>query len=193
MQTLVVFEDAGYQDLLPLTYWRSTCELRTGYGSLLDHIRAAYPKAQVSLHCRPMLAEVAAERLGLPVNVAPRADRVLLLNGRLLLSAPLAGGPAPAVQWENETPVVIHADRPLLDRLTPEVLQDRPVLRQVLRQVPQFKFAEHVRLIGRPWDLIQANEEMLVHGWNSAGKPGGVEGRVCTWAHLLNPADIHIA
>jgi UDP-N-acetylglucosamine diphosphorylase / glucose-1-phosphate thymidylyltransferase / UDP-N-acetylgalactosamine diphosphorylase / glucosamine-1-phosphate N-acetyltransferase / galactosamine-1-phosphate N-acetyltransferase len=192
MQTLVVFEDAGYHDLLPLTYWRTTCELRTGYGSLLEHIRAAYAGAQVGLYCRPTLAEVAAGRLGLPVNVRPEVDRALLLNARLLLTEPLADGPAPAVQWEEDTPVAIHADKALLERLTPEVFQDRLLLKQMLSGVPPHVFATDVRLMSHPWDLVQANEAMLEHGWRKAGSPAGEEGRVCEGAHLLERGAIHV-
>jgi len=189
---LIVFEDADYRNLLPLTYWRTAFELRTGYGSLFEHIQRALPNQQLSLYCRSNLSAIAAERFRLPVNVRPDADTALLINGRLLLTASFQAGPAPAVQWHQESPVVIHADRALLDRLTPEVLLDRSLTRQALAGVPDHNFIVSPRLMGYPWDLVHANAEMLGFGWKQAGEPAELAGRICDGVHMLNRSAIHV-
>src|SRR5580765_6965928 len=107
--SLVIFEDAGYRNLLPLTYWRTVAELRTGYFSLLEYITQAAKARHVSLYCRSALATVAAERLGLSVNRPPDAPAALLVNARLLPTTPFEPGPLPSVQWMGDTPLVIHA------------------------------------------------------------------------------------
>jgi UDP-N-acetylglucosamine diphosphorylase/glucosamine-1-phosphate N-acetyltransferase len=189
---LVIFEDAGYQNLLPFTYWRPIAELRTGYFSLLEYaLRATRPR-HVTLYCRQAVARVATERLNLPVNKTPEGEAALLVNARLLLTTALEHGPLPSVQWVGDTPAVIHADARLLDRLTPELLLDRAAMRQVLAHVPEHTNVSSPRLIHYAWDLGNANGEMLEFGWRAVGSPAERGGRLCPGAHLLNPSAIHI-
>lgn len=192
MTAIVVFEDDGWRNLLPLTYWRTTCELRTGYGSLLDAILTCTEATGVHLYCRPMLAAVTAERFAHPVNRCPDDDAALLLNGRLLMTAPLAAGPRPAVQWHDGTPIVIQADRALMARLSPEVLLDSDRVCTVLGDVPEFPFIASPRLMNYPWDLVHANVGMLHWGWERTGRSASKEGRLCPGVHLLEEKAIHI-
>src|SRR5688500_2177850 len=122
MPTLVVFEDEGYRQLLPLTYWRTCFELRTGYFNLFDNIRTSINPAEIVLYTRPALAAIAAERFQLPVNTTPQNSPAFFVNGRLLLTEPLKPGPTPAVQWADGVPLVIQADKLLCEQLKPEVL-----------------------------------------------------------------------
>ncbi|MGB4256887.1 MAG: putative sugar nucleotidyl transferase [Phycisphaerae bacterium] len=192
MATLVIFEDAGYRNLLPLTYWRTTAELRTGYRSLCDYQRAVIPHNRLVLYCRNLLAGVTAERFGVPVNTRPAEDRALLVNGRLLLTEPPLAGPAPAVQWAGEVAVAIHADAALLDRLSPEVLLDPTATHDVLAEVPRYEFVPSPRLMQYPWDLVHSNPGMLNWCWEQAGRGGQMEGRIYEGAHVLNPAGIYV-
>lgn len=192
MQALVVFEDEGYRDLLPLTYWRTTAELRCGYVSLLGRIRDKLPDTDLTLYCRPMLSAVAAERSGLPVNVAPEADQTLLVNARLLLTSSLQVSQGPAVQWHEGAPLVIQTDRALLDRLTPEVLLGGAAIRQLLARLPEHRFIESPQVIRYPWDLVNANRELLESDWRRADAKVRPAGKVHDGAHLRDKKAIHI-
>ncbi len=188
---LILFEDAACQNLLPLTYWRTVTELRTGYFSLYEYALQASGAQQPVLYCRTVLADVAAGRLGIPVNTTPQAP-ALLVNARLLLTSKLNPGPCPSVQWAGPMPVVIHADAQLLDRLTPNVLLDRSATRQILSSIPQHTYVDAPRLIEYPWDLVHANAQMLEFCWNTLGRPAELAGRICDGAHLLNRRAIHV-
>lgn len=195
MNRFVIFEDEGFRNLLPLVYWRCCWDLRAGYHSLLDRILVRTGSAEVSFFCRAILRDVAAERLGRPVNVVPDDDRMMFLNGRLLLTSAIpapVGDHPPAVQWLDNELVAVWADRPLAARLTPEVLLDPKATRQALAGVPQRILLESPRLIRYPWDLVHANTAMLELDWKTAGKPARLAGRICEGAHLLERAGIHI-
>lgn len=192
MSTLILFEDAGYRNLLPLTYWRTTCELRTGYGSLFQHACSRIEASRRVLYCRGCMAGTTSERFALPVNRVPRGEPALLVSGRLLPTAELSPGPLPSVQWDQDEPIVIHADPALLERLTPEVLLDRAAVRQVLANVPLHEFVRSPKMIRYPWDLVNANLEMLQIGWRQAGRPACLEGRICDGVYMLNRSAIHV-
>ncbi len=192
MSAIVIFEDAGWRHLLPLTYWRTVYELRTGYGTLLDAVLGCTPAAEVHLYCRPLLAAVTAERYPHPVNAPPESDTILLLNGRLLLTAPVARSPGPAVQWHQGTPVAIQADARLMRQLSPEILLEPGRAAETLAGVPEFQFVPSPRLVDYPWDLVHANAAMLHWGWERAGRPAGNEGRLCPGVHLLEEQAIHV-
>jgi UDP-N-acetylglucosamine diphosphorylase / glucose-1-phosphate thymidylyltransferase / UDP-N-acetylgalactosamine diphosphorylase / glucosamine-1-phosphate N-acetyltransferase / galactosamine-1-phosphate N-acetyltransferase len=191
MPTLVVFEDEGFRHLLPLTYWRTCFELRVGYARLFDHIRSSVNPKEIVLSCRTSLSAIAADRFQLPVNEPPDCDAVLFVNGRLLVTEPLKTGPMPAVQWADGQLLIVQADKSLCQRLKPNVLSDPSAARKMLADVPQFSFIESPRVMRYPWDLVHANADMLVRGWQQAASPG-LTGRVCEGAHLLNPSAIHL-
>ena len=88
---IAIYEDPGWQKLLPLVYVRACCQLLCGTTDLLSRIcriAAENPGAtgnghhtQIDLWCRPILAEALAGQTKLPVN-QPLAGPALLLSGR---------------------------------------------------------------------------------------------------------------
>lgn len=192
MEPIVIFEDEAFRQLLPLTYWRTCFELRTGYARLVDHILASLGCSDVSYYCRPVMAAVTAERFAQPVNRVPAGEAAVFINGRLLLTDSLDLGPMPSAQWQDGWLVALRAHRAIFEKLTPQMWLDRVLLRQVLAGVPEHRFVPAPKLIGYPWDLIAANAEMLDFGWRRAGSPAGLEARVCQGVHMLNEAAIHV-
>ncbi|MBI4582021.1 MAG: hypothetical protein HY718_20155 [Planctomycetes bacterium] len=196
MNTLVIYEDDGFHHLLPLTYWRTVCELRTGYGSLYEHTLQALGGGsrfeEVLVWCRPELAGVAAGRFEHPINRHASHERALLINARLLMTEPPKDGPTPAVQWHHERPIVIQADADLATQLTPELLLDPSASRRILAHLPTFEFLAAPRLVGYPWDLVHANPEMLHLGWRQLGEPADLAGRICEGVHILNRRAVHV-
>ncbi len=198
MTQVVIFEDQGYRNLLPLVYWRCCWDLRVGYHSLLERmLRGLGQSAEVSFFCREILKAVASERLGRPVNRAPRGERVVFLNGRLLqvdvaglMSSPEFG--TPAVHWQEGQVAAVLADEALVARLSPEVLLDPAATRQALAGIPERRLLESPRLVRYPWDLVHANGSMLEADWKSAGSPADLEGRICEGVYLLNRQGIHV-
>lgn len=192
MQTLILFEDAGYRNLLPLTYMRPCWALRVGYGCLCDHLIANIRHDECVFYTRPALADVTAERTDAPVHAIPVTEQAWLVNGRLLLTGPLPDGPCPAVQWVGDTPAIIQADRTLLLRLEPEVLQDPAALRRLLADVPEHAFLDRPRLMDYPWDLIHANVDVMEYDWKRLAPKSADTARTEAGVHILNKSAVHI-
>ena len=197
MNHIVVFEDEGFRNLLPLVYWRCCWDLRAGYCSLLERLLTGLGSADVSFYCREILKEVCAERLGRPVNKPQHGDRVTFINGRLLWSAStkIAATPGPftsVVQWQDDQVVIVQADEQLASRLMPEVLLDTQATKQALADVSMHVFLESPRLVRYSWDLVHANAALLKADWKASGEPADLEGRIYEGVHLLNRPGIHI-
>jgi UDP-N-acetylglucosamine diphosphorylase/glucosamine-1-phosphate N-acetyltransferase len=195
MRRVIIFEDRGFVDLLPLTYWRATFELRCGQDQLIDKIAAALGPAEVSLMVRPELAEVVSERLHLPVN-QPVREEALFINGRLMAASRIAWPESPAIGLSNGSIVFIRADAALAAELSSEVWLDAARLAACLdrhRQRHPERPVELPRygLIGYPWHLVRGNGVELVRQWECGPGPG-IEGKVYPGAHLLDEKSIRI-
>lgn len=190
---IVLFEDAGFVNLLPLVYWRAVFELRCGCGSLLEHVRARYPEADVTLFVRPELKAVVAQRTGLPVNVPPTGEDVLYVNGRALLRDPLAGVQAPAACWAGDALLWADVRGPAVHHITAQTFLDSAQTGHALAGVSRVEAAPagHPTLIGYPWDLVHNNSEMLVHAWGRLGSRG-IEGKVYGGAYILEHSNVTI-
>jgi UDP-N-acetylglucosamine diphosphorylase/glucosamine-1-phosphate N-acetyltransferase len=187
---IVLFEDAGFVNLLPLAYWRAVFELRCGCGSLLDHVRARYPEADITLFVRPELKAVVADRTRLPVNVPPAADDVFYLNGRVLLREALSDVQAPAACWAGDAVLWADVRGPAAHQITWQTFLDPAQTGGALASLPRLvATAEHPALIAYPWDLVHHNTDMIVHAWRRLGSRG-IEGKIYGGAHILEHAHV---
>lgn len=191
MAELVIFEDYKYRDLLPLVYCRACFELRCGYDSLLERIRRAWPDAQVRLYVRPELQEVVAERFELPVNRPPSGEAVFV-NGRLVGGLDASQLRPNCYGLCDSNVVYVWADEASARRFGPEVFLEPQRLELAVRhmQHQQCRPSEP-GLIGYPWDLVHANERLLLSDWRQLGRES-IEGQLCEGAHILNRSAVHI-
>ena len=170
---VVLYEDAGWQKLLPLAYIRAVFQLRCGMGDLLSHVRALLrelPAADLSLSCRPGLAGFVQEQTGLRVN-GKLAGPTLLLNGRALWSS--------LPEWEeDEKPWVgtaeggtacVFADAELTDALAAECLLEDAAVSRLLEGLPRRDVGGLCRLFSWPWEIVGANADALISGWERLG------------------------
>ncbi len=183
-----LFDDAGWQRLLPLTWLRSACELRCGRDRLVDKVRAHVGRKLAGLWTRPELANLAAARLGLE-SPAP-SDDWCLVNARVLVSADVQPPPA-GVAWRTPEALlavgVRAADRAGLDA---GLFLDETRLEDWLRSYRTELPPRGLQLINHPWDLVHANAHELARQC----REGGVrDGRIFAGVHLLHPGEIHVA
>jgi UDP-N-acetylglucosamine diphosphorylase / glucose-1-phosphate thymidylyltransferase / UDP-N-acetylgalactosamine diphosphorylase / glucosamine-1-phosphate N-acetyltransferase / galactosamine-1-phosphate N-acetyltransferase len=186
-----LFEDSGCRDLLPLTWLRSCCELRCGRDRLIDKVRTHWGPRIVRLWLREPVREVVGERIELDPQT-PGADW-LLVNARVLLTGPTAP-PATGIAWvRNGTLVAAGVTAADVENLTDRFFFDDENVRAWLmaRAFRIEPLPDAVSLIAHPWDLPLANAEELRR---QCIERGGVhEGKIHPGAHLLNPAEIHVA
>lgn len=89
VRNICLFEDAGYVNLLPLTYFRPVYNLKCGILSLREKVVRTYPNAELTLHCRSYLTDTVRLR-----NPALRVNELgtgpyFFLNGRVLIDEAL--------------------------------------------------------------------------------------------------------
>ena len=87
---ICIFEDINYQNFEPLVFSRPVYDLLCGIDSLKEKIIRHYPKAKVSLHCRPYLAEIVQHQN--PDYLVNKIDdtECLFINGRVIAPQNLA-------------------------------------------------------------------------------------------------------
>ncbi|MBN2561036.1 MAG: hypothetical protein JXQ75_08910 [Phycisphaerae bacterium] len=187
---LIVFEDAGYRNLLPLAYVRAAFDLRCGFDSLLDKIETAMGVQADALFVRDAIAVVVAQRHRRPVNSVPDDDDQLWVNGRLLLrqKLDLATG---AAAWGGDTLLAARLDAQTAAALTTECLQDPGKLKSALSRCHAVTMqAETALLVDYPWQLVHENEEEILRQFS--GRQPQLLGTVYPGAHLVNEPAIHI-
>ena len=192
MPPIIVYEDPGWQRLLPLVYVRAVFQLVCGTMDLLSRVRVHAP-SEPDLWCRPNLADLVGEQTSLVVNRDAGAA-TLFLNGRGLWTG------IPDVSdsdgsWVgtcgSDDIACIYADSDLVTRLSAEDLLDETRLRGLLSGLPRRDVGATVRLMMWPWDFVLANEAQLEADWVSDPRPG-VHGRVCEGAYLLGKENVFI-
>jgi UDP-N-acetylglucosamine diphosphorylase / glucose-1-phosphate thymidylyltransferase / UDP-N-acetylgalactosamine diphosphorylase / glucosamine-1-phosphate N-acetyltransferase / galactosamine-1-phosphate N-acetyltransferase len=191
MSTMIVYEDAGFANLLPLVYWRAVFDLRLGFDTMLDKVVRAWPHATVQLFVRDYVADVTAEAHGPIVNL-PVVQETLFLNGRLLMGRPF-DVPLNTVVQAGEQVVAVRLDAERASRMTAETFLDPKQLSAALRDLPRQPLeAPDVKLLNWPWDFVHANAGELLRQFRTQFGKGGIEGHVYQGAYLLNRDAIHI-
>ncbi|MBI3864422.1 MAG: hypothetical protein HY290_21275 [Planctomycetia bacterium] len=201
---VVVYEDPGWQRLLPLVYVRATFQLLCGTCDLVSRVRRlveAQPPArfgngqppQFEIWCRPLLAEVVACQTGLNSN-QPLTGRSLLLNGRGLWNS------LPAIDstdcgWVGTVGpqgriACIVADGTIAERLTSDILLDELKTRALLAGLPRRDVSKYVTLLDWPWQVVDANPGLLHSDWHD--DMAGVAGTISDGSYLVNPSAIHV-
>jgi UDP-N-acetylglucosamine diphosphorylase/glucosamine-1-phosphate N-acetyltransferase len=191
---LVIVEDAGYANLLPLTYTRPACRLRCGIETLLDKIMAAYSAPQVVVHAREHLAPVVAEELPRVSVNELKAEAALFVNGRLIAPADLAS----MIPLDGEDCVYRVAGEVAAARLSGS--RCREVAAKLARGPLAGDWAGgvapreiNVKLVGYPWSLIGANSAQIRADFKRLNLSGRVDGTVHTSAVLDCPENIYVA
>ena len=187
---VVVFEDAGYQNLLPLVYTRATFNLRCGFDNLLDKIETAMGGAAAALFVRPAIAPAIAERQKRPVNRTPDESDQLWVNGRLLVRRSF-NLPVGAAAWHGDTLLAARVDRATAARLTGGALLEPRDTAAVLAKCTRAEIhADVALLIDYPWQLVHENEKEIVRQFAVAATEQS--GRIYPGASLVNPSAIHV-
>ena len=161
---LVLFEDEGFVDLLPLVFWRSVFELQIGRKILMDQTSQMLGLPLSGVWTRDYLAHVAAQRCGAPANQTAREGTVLV-NGRLILVDPVQFPEPPAVGVVDGTVAWIVCDSKLATELAPGDLLDPDRRETVLAGVPVQKATG--RLIRYAWDIVSDLPNLLQRDWQA--------------------------
>ena len=187
---LVIFEDAGFEKLLPLAYWRAVFELRCGCRTLRERICHQLRTEEPALYVRDYLKEVTSlQQLGRVCQQIEPAGRTLFVNGRALLWEPIEQSPVEVAAWRDNQLLYVWADQSLAKTLTAQVFLDHERLSATLERVPSVE--SDLTLIEYPWELVHQNIKALEADWATSGN-AGIAGKVYAGAHLLAQENITI-
>jgi UDP-N-acetylglucosamine diphosphorylase/glucosamine-1-phosphate N-acetyltransferase len=187
---LLIFEDDGYKNLLPLVYSRATFNLRCGFDNLLSKIESAVGLTADALFVRKSLAAVMAERQTRRVNQTATGDDQLWVNGRLLLRNRL-DLPKDSAVWRGEALVAARLSRALACKLSPAILLDRAKLRETLSSCQSVELPEDVGLfVDFPWQLVHENAAEIIR--QSRAMKFILSGNISPGAHLISDNPINI-
>ncbi len=188
MSQLMLFEDAGYRNLLPLTYWRCIAALFCGRKSLLDNAAWRLGRPISGVWTREYMAEVAGLRVQTPVN-RPATDGTILVNARWLLSDRVPFHDPPYVAYCGDAIAYVSCDRKLAESLAPQTLLDSDASRELIERNPSGEI--DADLLEYPWDFIARNVETLQRQWT--GDDRCIDGDVSSAAYLVNHDRIHVS
>ncbi len=160
MKSLCVFEDDSYQNFLPLIYNRPVYELRSGIYSFLERFALQYPDTEVDLFCRDYLKDLTAENYIHSVNkIISNDNGCLFINGRLLMSTPIAISGHEEIGISDNTIVYARLNKKNSLSITPENFLDKDFICELRKK---FKVKSvNARLIQYPWELIKTNKEQI--------------------------------
>jgi len=187
---MIIFEDAGYVNLLPLVYARATFDLRCGFDALLDKIEAAFGQVADALLVRPAIAPAVAERQSRPVNQAPADGDQLWINGRLLVRRQFDLPKSSAV-WQGDVLLAARVNAATAAQLAGKAPLDAATLRAALADHHETDLPTGAALlISYPWQLVNHNKSEIVRQFEaqSDGVLGDVDGRAC----FVNESAIHV-
>ncbi len=187
---LLVFEDAGYRNLLPLVYSRCTFNLRCGFDNLLSKIETAVGRTAEALFVRNELAAVMAERQTRRVNQPSTGDDQFWINGRYLLRHDIQLPPQSAA-WKGDALVAARVSRAIGSKLSPDTFLDPSRLKDALAGCASVSLPmEAGRLMDDPWQLVSENAAEIIR--QCAGAAMNAASMAHPGAHFVNPSAIHI-
>ena len=137
---IIIYEDEGYKNFLPLCWTRPVYDLKCGINTLAEKIIRQYPKAEIEFSCRYYL----------PGPKIMKFERGLFINGRVLAHArmikeiPLKG--RDEIFYSGNEIVAVRA----VGRSFDEV-RKKAKIKKV-----------NVRILKYPWELITENGGQIV-------------------------------
>ena len=191
IDSICIFEDQHYRQLVPLVYTRPVYDLRCGALTLRQKIQRAYPGVPVHLHTRNFLADLVRQQN--PETVVNQVDRrgCLFLNGRLLAGKDLAK----TIPLDGPDMAYICGDTVVAARLSGTPI--RGILPDTIEMMTfgtVQKTETPATLIGYPWDLINNNGPQLLSDFTllAPAQSDRIKGTSYQGAHLIEPSNIVI-
>lgn len=132
---IIIYEDEGYRNFLPLTWLRPVYELKSGINTLAEKIVRQYPGVPVDFSCRYYL----------PGNKLMKLEKGLFINGRVLADSRLAK----QVPLKGPDEIFLAGE---------EIVAIRAVSKNFEAVSKKAKIKKvDTRMIQYPWDLVNEN------------------------------------
>ncbi|MFH1683476.1 MAG: putative sugar nucleotidyl transferase, partial [Candidatus Margulisiibacteriota bacterium] len=165
---IIIYEDEGHKNFLPLTWTRPVYDLRCGINTLAEKIVRQYPKAQIDYSCRYYL----------PGNKLMKFEKGLFINGRALASSKMAK----EIPLKGKDEIYYSGD---------EIVAIRAVSRNFDEVKKKAKVKRvNIKIIKYPWQLIAENGDQITKDRKHLKGKG--KGKKDKSVVIYNPKDIII-
>jgi UDP-N-acetylglucosamine diphosphorylase/glucosamine-1-phosphate N-acetyltransferase len=190
---VAVFEDGAAENFLPLTYTKAVFDLRVGRFTLLERVERLFGRVEYA-YVRPHLEEFYALDRGL--EAAEDSDlELLLVNPRYVLDdgameelRSLGGSSGWFVLVHGGDLVGAKLPGALAHEASRLGFNSERVLKGFGGRVPVLRL-EKARALSHPWELIEANAEVLPSDLKVSG---GVEGDVDETAKVVGKGGLRV-
>ncbi len=185
----VLFEDDGFQNLLPIAYFRPVWELRSGVWSNLERFSQTFTSEKIYFYARTYLMEsyLPEDRL---YDISESSE-ALFLNGRWLTGSSLKG----QIDSMTENSVLVSGQDVLAFRISGKspknYFRDGLLLSDnILNDLKAITSEEE--LMHYPWNFIDRNGSQISEDFNNAHSGGAILGQTDNGCHLMNRENIFI-
>jgi UDP-N-acetylglucosamine diphosphorylase/glucosamine-1-phosphate N-acetyltransferase len=182
-----IFEDEGYNNLLPLVYTRPVFELRCGNHTILERIKQFYPGEEIGLIVRDYIGPITKEKYSehqVPsskLKFQKTADKALFISGRAILEEkiPIEGEEEILITKKSKTnPAIIGF------RIKPPKINRFPIDTKIITKLRLKQKEVSAKLINFPWDLIATNPEQLIKDFSAGQVKGRLDPRAIIYGDL---------
>lgn len=185
---ICIFEDEGYKNFLPLTYFRPIYDLRCGILTIKEKIQKYFGEADYILFTREYLANYERELREEKVNELTN-EKILFINSRVLPDLEFAK----IVSKNDDDELFINGDNIVAAKLSGENISKFISDNEITDSIENFdckKTEVDSKLFEYPWELISENGKEIIKDIEllSPEKPNNnIEG-----VHLIHSDDIYI-
>ncbi|MBI1939527.1 MAG: GlmU family protein [Ignavibacteriales bacterium] len=190
-QAICIFEDDGYENLLPLVYLRPAYDLLCGILTLREKITRRFPKAEIILHTRNYLADFVKEKNpGFLVNELD-AEIITFINGRLLVDDSIAA----SIKKLKEDSLLhcgknVAAAKLSKRNYTKIILADGKINFGQLTDIDQVN--SNAKLIDYPWDLVNYNGKEIENDFTLLSKSRQTNSKKFKAVEIINKKNVFI-
>lgn len=173
VNSIYLFEDEGWKDLLPLTYFRPVTELRCGIFTLRERIERILELRDVRVLTRDYLSRIHGIQ-----RTVDLVENAIYINGRLLKSS------KDEILSVKKGEMLLLNDEVVAFKPVSKSHTEIPFTARFLRTQKELSTCRTIdsKLIKYPWDLVEANQSMLVYDFSLLS--GGVRGFIDTGVKL---------
>jgi len=195
VDSICLFEDSDYSNLLPLVYFRPAYDLRCGILTLREKVEFYLPNIPITLQCRNYLADLVKQKNPTLLVNDIKGSSCLFINGRVLMTTEVAreleNNNSDTIYTKGNTVVAAKLSNANLDLI-------KSTLSNPLKFSDLFgcniKELE-VKIINFSWDLISKNGDEIKNDFKILTSNYGTNkiiGKIYDGVHLLDKDNIFV-
>lgn len=190
-QVICIFEDEGYENLLPLVYLRPTYDLLCGILTLREKISRCFPKSEIILHTRNYLADFVKEKNPNSAVNEFDAESITFINGRLLINDSIA---ATIKKLKDNSLLLcnknIAAAKLSKNRYAKIFSTDGKINFEQLADVAEIH--SDAKFINYPWDLVNNNGSEIENDFALLAKTSKKNPKKFKAVEIINKKNVFI-